>query len=685
MENQNSEEVNDEVLSTQDKPKIGKVKTDFLLLKSQEREGLKFIDPVISSLDASKIKKKLVNQCHNDEPKTLFSAPKTKLVDFIPKEDKLTAVSELGGLLRQKRQATGLTKSTTSDKTKSSTYSYKKVNDDLPRPEYFPPIAKPKEDPISYKSPYAHIINEEERKAAILAKYGVKPRPLKTASSSSSLSSEEDEKEVAKKISEEKEKLKAAYGLNDIKERRREKRQEQQNAGNSLHSLRNVLAKLRDARAVQSNTNLEEYSSNEAMQRSELDLSEIKGTCSNTRAIFERQRLSSEGESSHRESQLIERSATFSNVKNLFDTTDSPTQQSPRHSGLYNPASNRSFSNVKKVFENSDGSSRDLSNRPSNVFSPSKRQEKNIERSSSFHKFLGAFEAGKAIHHKDDDDESYDDSSDDDSDIEQTPARGRIVSANAGSQKSLIQAELDEIRNSSRNQSIFRINRPSSNARPSLMSKYGNSSENLDLDSETLQQVSSTRSAMVNMFESSAPKITFGGAAAYGAEKATAPKPHQKTQSADNSERGWMFDVINKYFDVIVEDEEESEEEEEGEEEDDDEIEEHPPVFATQVVATHQKYPIAHPVQEEEQLEEESEYDSDHEDLQEHPPVFASQLSKSNQRYPADDVMDQQDLEEDVDEESETDEEDEESEQEVPQGYGIARSASSSRMRSLFR
>ncbi len=60
-------------------------------------------------------------------------------------------------------------------------------------------------------------------------------------------------------------------------------------------------------------------------------------------------------------------------------------------------------------------------------------------------------------------------------------------------------------------------------------------------------------------------------------------------------------------------------------------------------------------------------------------------MSKAYQRYPTDDVMDQQDPEEDEDEESESGEEEEESEQEVPRSYGIARSASSSKMRSLFR
>jgi hypothetical protein len=56
----------------------------------------------------------------------------------------------------------------------------------------------------------------------------------------------------------------------------------------------------------------------------------------------------------------------------------------------------------------------------------------------------------------------------------------------------------------------------------------------------------------------------------------------------DVSARSWMFDVINKYFDVIEEDEaeddgDENDVDEDVDDEDDEEVEEHEPVFATQV------------------------------------------------------------------------------------------------------
>jgi hypothetical protein len=70
-----------------------------------------------------------------------------------------------------------------------------------------------------------------------------------------------------------------------------------------------------------------------------------------------------------------------------------------------------------------------------------------LERSSSFHKCLGAFEAGRKVSDDDDfSDNDSDDDSDDDDDVRRASRRSRLPSSNAGSQKSLIQAELEEIR-----------------------------------------------------------------------------------------------------------------------------------------------------------------------------------------------------------------------------------------------
>merc|ERR1712168_1455389 len=90
----------------------------------------------------------------------------------------------------------------------------------------------------------------------------------------------------------------------------------------------------------------------------------------------------------------------------------------------------------------------------------------------------------------------------------------------------------------------------------------------VDLDEETMVEVSKSRSAIANMFESQGPKMTFGG----GERKAETtvepakPKPApKKKEDGPMNERKWVFDTIQKYFDVIVEEEKEEDEEEESE------------------------------------------------------------------------------------------------------------------------
>jgi hypothetical protein len=103
----------------------------------------------VSSLDASRIKSKLINQYFNqEEPKSLFSAPKTRLQTFLPTEDKLSAASEIGGLLRQKRSTAPAQKPVFRPPEVAS-------KNELPRPEVFQ--FKERVEPATYKSPYAHI------------------------------------------------------------------------------------------------------------------------------------------------------------------------------------------------------------------------------------------------------------------------------------------------------------------------------------------------------------------------------------------------------------------------------------------------------------------------------------------------------------------------------------------------
>jgi hypothetical protein len=87
------------------------------------------------------------------------------------------------------------------------------------------------------------------------------------------LSSEEDEVVIARTIREQKEQLKEAYGLNDIKERQREKKLAKENAAKSLNSLKNVLTQIRNTRLAQSHgskLDLDESPSDDAIYKSDM-------------------------------------------------------------------------------------------------------------------------------------------------------------------------------------------------------------------------------------------------------------------------------------------------------------------------------------------------------------------------------------------------------------------------------
>ena len=72
------------------------------------------------------------------------------------------------------------------------------------------------------------------------------------------------------------------------------------------------------------------------------------------------------------------------------------------------------------------------------------------------------------------------------------------------------------------------------------------------------------------MFEAQGPKVTFGGTPKPVKVELAKPKPAaavNKEKEEDLDGRKWVFDTIQKYFDVIVEEENEEEEEEDEEEE----------------------------------------------------------------------------------------------------------------------
>merc|ERR1712108_38075 len=72
------------------------------------------------------------------------------------------------------------------------------------------------------------------------------------------------------------------------------------------------------------------------------------------------------------------------------------------------------------------------------------------------------------------------------------------------------------------------------------------------MDEGTMVEVSKSRSAIANMFESQGPKMTFGGGERKAETTADPAKPKpapKKKEDGPMNERKWVFDTIQKYFD----------------------------------------------------------------------------------------------------------------------------------------
>ena len=205
-----------------------------------------------------------------------------------------------------------------------------------------------------------------------------------------------------------------------------------------------------------------------------------------------------------------------------------------------------------------------------------------IAKSSSFNKFKDAFESGKVYLN---DDEEYTSS---DNDVVKTTSF-----SDARMER---EAELDELRSCPRLKRMFNINKPAN--RPSPLAKSSSSSavtETLGLDEKTMSGVSQARSQIRNMFESSAPKVTFGQKLSeqVGEPSKQSKPPVKKPSNSNAEERTWVFDAINKYFDVIVEDDKEEEEDDDemdDEFDDSEEEDEGSPIYESEVLCTSSRF-----------------------------------------------------------------------------------------------
>ena len=157
-------------------------------------------------------------------------------------------------------------------------------------------------------------------------------------------------------------------------------------------------------------------------------------------------------------------------------------------------------------------------------------------------------------------------------------------------------AELEALRQSSVKTSPFKLDRPPGSGllKRSLSSAAVSGEKVLDLDDETMEELSVANSMIKAMFESSAPKYRYGGGGGAGSiedvrvnqanprtsGKATRsqccetfvicsnvsdigdfPGPVMRPSVRAKEERKWVVDTIHKYFDVIVEEEDEPEDE----------------------------------------------------------------------------------------------------------------------------
>ena len=540
-------------------------------------------------------------------------------------------------------------------------------------------------------SKYAHITDEKEREAAILAKYGVKPRrALEPKSSSSSLSSmddDNDEQAINEYIENDLMKsnpLYIVYG-DRLKETPKKKTPRNKDQPSSVGMLGNILGQLRGQGSRQ---NL--YSSEESlsMSYSPEEKAQFPGSCSNMKAMFDsRQQQQSMPQARTR---AVERSSSYTSVGTLFEQSIKdqvrPQQQHHHHqqqqqqqSAAFKPQ----VSTVGKVATSIQSQS--SSSFESQGFLPGKHS---LAKSASFHKFRQSFESGR-----------FEDS---DSDYDDMDGPDVVKATSTSEQRSQIQSELAEIRSCPRLQKMFSINRPRSTENLARSNSSSAVYDNLEAaNEEGVMSVKEARANIKNIFDGGANKVTFGGGKTLSQvdEERRAKELQEKQQQKKRvqfSDKTWVLETINKYFDVIDEDEEEeyeedyqgeegSEDEDYDEEEEEYEMEESPTTFSTQVSAQRFTYPTAMPAQAQPQP---SPPDQNHP----YPQYRQPEQRKYNPIYYEDDYDDQgseEDLEEgyedELEEEYEQDYSEDDDEDQIPYGAtALQRSASSSKMRCLF-
>ena len=283
------------------------------------------------------------------------------------------------------------------------------------------------------------------------------------------------------------------------------------------------------------------------LSHSEVDLSDIKGSCTDLREAFESGRAyQREAGEERRQSLDLEDGAQLDTANKRARWEEHFKGGGRQRTGSIGgenieEAAKESVKDVKAMFE------KGVLNQDSIREYFNQRSETTQDKDKLYRKVKDAFESGVP------------------------KIRREEENQEVMTERERIQLELEELRESSKNSSRFRLERGAGGGGGGGLRRAnscsGVSGERVldELDTDTMAEVSVTQKMVKAMFEQqTAPKYKFGGSGSnlsLNSSKEEVSKPVMKKSAKPKEERKWVLDSINKYFDVIVEEEEEGEEE----------------------------------------------------------------------------------------------------------------------------
>ena len=406
----------------------------------------------------------------------------------------------------------------------NTNFKYKnRGNDNLDSIKVMGSTKSAKKEPV--KSQWDQYEDPEEKRKAILAKHGLKFTPRQNDDSEMeeilNYESKDDMKEYERE-------LKQRYFLCDAEDSSFEsspeiERKKKEGSHSSLLNILNVMKKAATSKTFsETKSKVKDFGKSSSYSKSDIDLSEIGKSCTDVRTLFEN------GDAFNRDQK---RTSIFDDEElSQFNTAEKKSQW-------------------ESNFANSSRKSR------SDFDDPTIKIQ-------SIEKVKKMFEEGEITQ-----------------DTLQKFINQRSVVADENEKHLTVQEELEELRQSAKLKSMFRIEKGSADQKSSLRrtnSCIGVSGERLpeDLDDEVMAEVSVTNKMVKAMFEQNAPKYKFGGSGSNlslngSKEKVSSQGPVKRPSVKPKEERKWVLDTINKFFDVIVEEEEEMEEDDYEEEEED--------------------------------------------------------------------------------------------------------------------